>query len=36
MQVKIASPLSIAEDGQRESLQAFEEAADEVLKLGRG
>ncbi len=33
--LKIAPPLTIAEDALRESLQVFEEAVDEVLK-GKG
>ena len=33
--LKIAPPLTIAEDALRESLQVFEEAVDEVLKPGR-
>jgi 4-aminobutyrate aminotransferase-like enzyme len=34
--VKIAPPLTIAEDALRESLQVFEEAVDEVLKPSKG
>jgi 4-aminobutyrate aminotransferase-like enzyme len=33
--LKIAPPLTIAEDALRESLQVFEEAVDEVLKPGK-